>query len=364
MATNPILHPQARQHAHGEFSHEELALANRNCGTLLETLQHDITPTGAHYLLNHFDVPAVDNAQNWSLTLDGHFTEPVTVSLAELHAMPVTTKTVTLECAGNGRRHVSPRWPSQPWGVEAVGTAQWTGTPLRNLLLHAGIRDTCREIVFHGIDRGVDGGQVHNFARSLTPEDALHEEILLAWKMNGIDLPPQHGYPLRLVVPGWYGMASVKWLSHIEAIDYCFDGYQQTKTYVYRQSPDDSGTPVTHMRVKSLLVPPGIPDWSSRKRLVEPGLVTLQGRAWSGAGVPITRVEVGLDGTWQDATVDQCDNPYHWCNWHFDWQASIGQHLLSCRATDANGHTQPLQAPWDTAGFGNNSVHAVEVWCA
>ncbi len=360
---NPILQPAGKQHTSGDFSADELALANRNSGTLLETLQNDITPTGAHYLLNHFDIPYVADSTDWTLSLQGLFDNPVSLSLTDLQALPVISRTVTLECAGNGRRHVTPRWPSQPWSVEAVGTAQWTGTSLRNVLQCAGIKSTCKELIFHGTDRGVDGGEVHNFARSLTPDNALHDHVMLAWQMNGIDLPPQHGYPLRLIVPGWYGMASVKWLSQIEAIDHHFNGYQQVKTYVYRESESDIGTPVTHMRVKSLMVPPGIPDWSSRKRLVGPGTMTLQGRAWSGAGVPIQRVEVGIDDVWHDATLQQGDSAYGWCGWQFDWLATRGKHTVCCRATDANHQTQPLAPPWDTAGFGNNAIHRVEVWC-
>jgi len=179
--------------------------------------------------------------------------------------------------------------------------------------------------------------------------------------MNGAPLLPQHGFPLRLVAPGWYGMASVKWLDRIEVIDRPFDGFQQVGTYVYRNTADDPGTPVTTMRVRSLLVPPGIPDWYSRRRLVERGQVALFGRAWSGAGAPIAKVEVAVAGEWRQARLDSPAGRYAWQAWHFDWDAAPGEYELMCRATDLNGDTQPVEPRFDRGGFGNNAVHRVEV---
>ena len=360
---NPILNPVKKAHTEDQYSESELALANRNCGTLLETLQHDITPVGAHYLLSHFDIPMVANPTDWTLSLSGLFRNKQTLSLADLKSLPAVTRRVTLECAGNGRRLVSPRWPSQPWGTEAVGTADWTGTALHHVLALAGISDDCIELVFHGTDIGIDGGQVHNFARSLPPAMAMHKDVMIAWQMNGQPLAPQHGFPMRMIVSGWYGMASVKWLNEIQAINHKFQGHQQTGTYMYRDKPTDHGEPVTTIRVKSLLVPPGVPDWSTRKRLIKPGPVKIVGKAWGGGGVPVTKVEFGANGIWQDAILQGSDNPYAWVSWHCDWQAEIGAHELSCRATDANGNTQPLTAPWDAAGFGNNAVQKIEAWC-
>ena len=179
--------------------------------------------------------------------------------------------------------------------------------------------------------------------------------------MNGAPLLPQHGFPLRLVVPGWYGMASVKWLSRIEVIGEPFDGHQQAGTYVYRKNPDDPGTPVTTVRVKSLMVPPGLPDVYTRSRLVDKGPVLLFGRAWSGAGVAINKVEVAVDEQWLDATLDPELGQYAWRGWSFQWQASIGEHELMCRATDSNGEIQPLEPRFDLAGFGNNAVQRLNV---
>ena len=365
---NPILSPTAKTHQTGNFSRSEVTLANRNCGTLLETLQHDVTPVGAHYLLNHFDIPCVDNGSNWPLTVTGLVDTPLNYKLDELieqseHNNIAKTLRVTLECAGNGRVNINPRWPSQPWQLEAVGTSDWRGVPLRELLEQAGLQSGSQEIVFYGADQGVDGGNIHHFARSLSIADALHNDVLLVWQMNGQPLPPQHGYPLRLIVPGWYGMASVKWLSRIEVIDHAFDGHQQTGTYIYRENKQDTGTPVTTIRVMSLMVPPGIPDWSSRARLVKPGTVALTGRAWSGAGAAITKVEWSSDDQWHEAQVHPSKSKYGWHKWTADWQATVGKHTLRCRATDEHGNIQPLTPPWDLAGFGNNAAQHLDLWC-
>ena len=281
-----------------------MRLANRNSGTLLETLRHDLTPPGLHYLLIHFDVPYVASAAGWTLDVGGLVERPLKLGLEELKRCTERTLRVTLECAGNGRAAIAPRSQSQPWFHEAVGTAEWTGTPLKPLLERAGLAAGARDVVFYGRDRGFDGGIEHHYGRSLSPEQALGDDMLLAWAMNGDPLLPQHGFPLRLIVPGWYGMTSVKWLDRIVVIDRPFDGHQQVGTYIYRERADEPGVPVTTMRVKSLMVPPGIPDWYSRHRLVERGPVELFGRAWSGGGVPITKVEVAVDGQWHEAALD------------------------------------------------------------
>ena len=308
--SNPILNPVAKTHSEDSFSEYEVALSNRNSGTLLESLKHDITPVGAHYLLNHFDVPFVDESTHWQLKFHGCFEQPYNIDFTSLKALPEITQRVTLECAGNGRRLVTPHWPSQPWGHEAVGTADWTGVRLHQLLEKAGIDGQCKNIVFHGTDIGVDGGTVHNFARSLSVEQALHPDVMLAYAMNGQPLAPQHGFPLRLIVPGWYGMASVKWLSEIEAIDHDFQGHQQVGTYVYRDHPTDTGEPVSLIRIRSLFVPPGIPDWSTRKRLLRPGTTKIVGRAWCGGGQPVAKVELGIDDHWTEATLSPSVDPY------------------------------------------------------
>ncbi len=360
-SVHPILSPPRRTHADGEFAREEVGLSNRNSGIPLEALHHEVTPLGLHYLLIHFDIPYVPTPETWTLRIGGRVRQPLEVSLSEIKLLPQKTLRVTLECAGNGRARIEPRWRSQPWECGAVGTSDWTGTPLRHLLERAGLEKDAVEIAFLGADRGFDGGVEHDYGRSLKPEAAMSDDVLLVHAMNGQPLLPQHGFPLRLIVPGWYGMASVKWLNRIEVLDRPFDGYQQVGTYIYKEKSGDSGTPVTHIRVKSLMVPPGIPDFYSRGRLAEAGPVEIRGRAWSGAGVPVNRVEVGIDGAWHDAHLEPQSSKYAWRAWRFTWDATPGEHELSCRATDADGNVQPLEPRWDNAGFGNNMVQQLAV---
>ena len=230
------------------------------------------------------------------------------------------------------------------------------------MLERAGLTERAVDVAFFGADRGFDGGVEHDYGRSLEPAMALSDDVLVAWAMNGQPILPQHGYPLRLVVPGWYGMASVKWLNRIEAIDRPFDGFQQTGTYIYKQRAGEPGTPVTQMRVKSLMVPPGIPDWYSRHRLVERGRIEIFGRAWSGAGVAIEKVEFAVGGDWRAVKLDPAPpGRYAWRGWRAIWDAEPGEHELACRATDANDDVQPLEQRWDHGGFGNNMVHRVAV---
>src|SRR6185503_17457184 len=191
----------------GRYTAEEVALAARNRGMPLEALRHELTPPGLHYLLIHFDIPPADDSA-WRLELRGLFQNSLSLGLPELRRLPATTLRVTMECAGNGRGQLSPRYPSVPWLEEGVSTADWTGVPLRYVLE---LNDSAKEVVFHGADRGLDAGIEHAFARSLPVEQAMRDDVLVAYAMNGAPLPPQHGAPLRLVVPRWYGMASVKW---------------------------------------------------------------------------------------------------------------------------------------------------------
>lgn len=343
----------------GPLTPEELQLAGRNSGMPLEALSHDLTPVGLHYLLIHFDIPAIDPA-GWRLRVGGRVARPLELTLDDLRARPRRTIPVTLECAGNGRTRLEPRPVSQPWLVEAIGTADWAGTPLAPLLAEAGVGPDAVEVVFSGADRGIQGDEEQDYARSLGLADATRPEVLLAYEMNGAPLPPQHGAPLRLLVPGWYGMTSVKWLTSIEVVDRPFEGFQQVEAYRYQRDADDPGEPVSRILVRALLVPPGIPDFFSRRRFVDAGPVALAGRAWSGHG-SIERVEVGVDDRWSDAVLGRSVGEHAWRGWSFDWDAAPGEHELSCRATDSSGAVQPLEQPWNYQGMGNNLVQRVAV---
>lgn len=377
------------------FYREEVALALRNRGMPLEAMRYPITPAGLHYLLIHFDVPPYDApeidapaadapaadtpaihtpaadapeedaatpAAAWRLDIGGLVNRPLSLSLPRLMARPAVTTAVTMECAGNGRALLSPRPLSQPWLHEAIGTAQWTGTPLAPLLAEAGLRPEARELIFTGRDEGIQGDERQHYQRSLTIPQATADEVLLAWAMNGAPLPPQHGCPLRLVVPGWYGMTSVKWLERIDAIAGHFEGYQMERTYRYSQAPADPGDPVTTIRVRALMIPPGVPDFMTRRRLVDAGPHLITGRAWAGPD-QVTRVEFSGDGgaTWQDARLSEPVGPWAWRAWQCPWNARPGQWTLLARATDRRGNTQPTTQVWTQQGMGNNMAQRVAV---
>jgi sulfane dehydrogenase subunit SoxC len=300
---------------------------------------------------------------SWRLSVAGRVGRELSLSLDELRSRPATTLAVTMECAGNGRARLSPRPLSQPWMHEAVGTAEWTGTSLRGLLEEAGVDDGAPEVAFRGLDRGIEGGEEQVFERSLPLTEALGEDLLLAYAMNGQPLPPQHGFPLRLVVPGWYGMTSVKWLERVTVLDRPFEGYQQARSYRVRQTPDEDGAPVSRMLPRSLMIPPGIPDFATRARTLEPAPCTVRGRAWSGFG-PVERVEVSADGgaTWSDARLGPQASKWAWRSWEWEWELrDPGEYELCCRATDGAGNAQPLEPPWNLGGYANNEVHRVAV---
>jgi sulfane dehydrogenase subunit SoxC len=344
-----------------EISVEELELSQRNHGMHLEALRYDVTPLGMHYLLIHFDVPGADEA-TWTISVDGRVRNPLTLSMAAIRERPSVTLPVTMECAGNGRARLSPRPISQPWLSGAVGTAEWTGTPLSGIVEEAGLEDDAVEIVFTGADRGVQKEVEHDYQRSLAIADAVRDEVLLVYEINGQPLTPQHGYPLRLLVPGWYGMASVKWLTRITVVSERFDGFQM-RAYRFRQDPDEEGTPVTRINPRSLMIPPGIPEFLTRRRLVDVGRVQLRGRAWSG-WAPIVRVEVSTDGggSWADAVLGEAASPFAWAPWSFEWDAvEPGETELWTRASDAAGNTQPLEQPWNLGGFANTTVQRLPV---
>ncbi len=346
----------------GQITTEELTLAARNHALPLEALRYAITAVGLHYLLIHFDIPDVD-PQAWRLTIDGRVRRPLTLTLDELRSRPGRTHVVTLECAGNGRSLLAPRPLSQPWVQEGVGTAEWTGTPLRPLLEEAGLEADAVEVLFTGQDRGVQGEVEHEYQRSLPLNDAMREEVILAHRMNGQPLPPQHGFPVRLIIPGWYGMAHVKWLKSITLIATPFAGFQQKERYRYRQSEQEAGEPVTRMRPRALMIPPGIPDFFSRQRLLDLGPSLLQGRAWSGFG-PVARVEVSVDGgrTWGPARLDPVVGTFAWCAWSYGWNPEgAGEYELCCRAADTAGNVQPVDASWNIEGMGNNAVQRIRV---
>jgi DMSO/TMAO reductase YedYZ molybdopterin-dependent catalytic subunit len=316
-----------------------------------------VMPTDHFYLRNHFPIPNLDG-ERYRLSVSGLVERPFEVSLRELHNMPSESRVATLECAGNGRTLFDPAVPGEPWGLGAVGTAEWTGVPLVELLDRAGVQAGATEIIFRGADSGrvADVDAPIRFERSLPVDQIQDGGALLAYAMNGEPLSVPHGYPLRLIVPGWYAVASVKWLTEIIVADRAFDGYFQTTKYWYEWIRDgrEEREPVTLLNVRALIVAPG-PGMSLPR-----GETAVRGIAWSGAA-SIAKVEVSLNGgPWQDARMIGEGRRGAWQWWELiESLDHVGPLVVRARATDAAGRTQPDQAEWNRLGYGNNSVHAV-----
>ncbi|WP_426243871.1 sulfite oxidase [Nocardioides sp. LHG3406-4] len=339
---------------------DELRLASRNHALPMELLRHDVTPTGSHYVLTHYDIPDVDPS-TWRLDVDGAVERPLKLDLAALRAMPAQTVRVTMECAGNGRAALIPRPLSQPWLNGAVGTADWTGVPLALLLERAGVAEEATDLVLTGLDHGIERGTEQDYQRGLSLADAAASDALVVHEMNGVPLPPQHGFPVRLVVPGWYGMGNVKWLHRITVATEPFAGFQN-RAYRLRQEAGDEGEPVSRIEPRALVEPPGFPDFMTRTRVVRPGPTTLRGRAWSG-WAPVERVEVSTDDgtTWREAGLGPDLGRWAWRAFDIPWEAEPGEHSLRARAYDGSGRVQRLDPAWNRGGFANNADQPVLV---
>ena len=336
------------------ISTDELRLAARNHGLPAETLRYDVTPPGLHYLLTHYDIPQVD-VTTWRLEVGGLVERALSLDLDALHALPRHSVRVTMECAGNGRAALDPRPVSQPWLDGAVGTADWTGVRLADLLARAGPAPGAVDVVLTGLDHGVEKGVEQDYQRGLPLTEAMRPDVLVAYEMNGAPLPVQHGFPARVVVPGWYGMGNVKWLGSITVQDEPFLGFQNL-AYRLKQDADETGEPVTRIEPRALLAPPGFPDFLTRVRVLRPGPALLEGRAWSGWG-PVTRVEVSTDdgARWTDADLDPGAGTWAWQRFSLPWEATPGEHRLRVRAHDATGRVQRTEPEWNRGGFTNNA---------
>jgi DMSO/TMAO reductase YedYZ molybdopterin-dependent catalytic subunit len=328
-----------------------------------EALEGQITPTGLHYVRSNFGVPD----HRGTLEIGGAVAKPTTLTLDDLRSMPTTERTVTLECAGNGRLEMRPLPIGEPWGDCAVSTARWTGALLHDVLNRVQPTSDGLEVLFTGADRGAyhldavlpdtDKDDLA-FERALPLAHAMDPaaELLIAYEMNGEPLGPDHGAPFRLIVPHWYAVASVKWLERIEVLTESFRGEFQTGHYVY-QWPDRPHEPVTHMRVRARITDP------LNGAVIDQGTYTVRGKAWSGTG-PVTRVEISFsgEGDWHETQLEPAQGPYQWQDWSFDWDASdVGRHTVRTRATDAAGHVQPEVPPWNRLGYGNNAIEVIYV---
>jgi DMSO/TMAO reductase YedYZ molybdopterin-dependent catalytic subunit len=316
----------------------------RNLEFPLSELKGPIVPNEQFYVRNHFAVPTVD-VKTWRLKVEGAVNHPLELSYDELTKLPSKALTATLECAGNGRVLLTPAAAGVQWGQGAVGNAEWAGVPLAAILEQAGLKDAAVEVVLEGADSGQinsdpkSPGPIH-FARGLPVEKARSDAVLLAYKMNGEDLPVSHGHPLRAVVGGWYGMASVKWLTRIVVTDRPFRGFFQALDYAYFVRRDGLPTlvPITAIEPKAVLARPGVNE------VIPAGKpFRLFGAAWAGER-PVAKVEVSLDGgkAWTAARLLAEPKPLEWVMWEYAWERpERGTASVVARATDDMGHTQP-----------------------
>ena len=331
-----------------------------NCETSIPALLGGVVmPNARFYMRNNFRMPDLD-AATFRLAIAGLVERPQSFTLRDLQNMRSKTQVVTLECAGNGRALFDRPTEGEQWGLGAVSTAEWTGVPLVEVLDRAGVRHDAQEVLFRGADGGTVEGRSDSmrFERSLRIDDARDDDVLLAYAMNGESLPVEHGYPLRLIVPRWYAVASVKWVTAIELIDQTFTGHYQGHKYRYEWERDGRivSEPVTVQRVRALITEPS-PQTEAR-----PGELAIRGVAWSGAA-PIARVEVSVNGgNWQDARLVSERHRHSWQWWELMTRVEASDHLvLRARATDLAGRTQPERAEWNRLGYGNNAIVEVPI---
>jgi DMSO/TMAO reductase YedYZ molybdopterin-dependent catalytic subunit len=323
------------------------------------------TPNELFYVRNHFAFPTID-VKTWRLKVVGAVERPLELSYDDVLKLKSVTVPMTLECAGNGRSFLEPKARGVQWELGAVGTAKWTGVPLAAVLDAAGVKKGAVDVVLEGTDRGElknDGRPspaTQPFVRGLPLTKARRPEVLLAHRMNGAALPAAHGYPLRGVVGGWYGMASVKWLSRVVVTDRPFHGYHQGIDYAIWEKRDglSSLTPITGIDVKTSIARP-----AAGQELAAGKEQRIFGAAWAGESV-VTKVEVSTDGgkTWAAAHfLEDEPLPFCWRLWEFTWKPAAGKHTLMARATDKSGRAQPLKRDPDRRNYMITHVQPVEV---
>jgi DMSO/TMAO reductase YedYZ molybdopterin-dependent catalytic subunit len=316
-----------------------------NLETPFAQISDSIVPVESFFVRNHFPAPDISSA-DWRLTVSGAVERSVSLSLDDISAFPRAGFEAVVECAGNGRVFYEPARPGLQWQNGAVGNAAWSGVLLSDVLAHCGVSPGAIEAVLVGTDSGiVDSGQKTAspgpiaFARSLPIAKALTGEVLLATHMNGAPLTREHGFPMRAVVGGWYGMAWIKWLGEIRIVEKPFTGYWQMRDYFRwkRDLGEPRLTPLAEMEVKCQIARP---VEGSRLPLGE--AITIHGKAWSGHG-GIASVEIAIDdGPWQQALLSNRETAYGWCGFSLSFTPDrLGRKVLRARATDRRGNIQP-----------------------
>src|SRR5712675_1840651 len=313
----------------------------KNLEAPFDRIDSYLTPTELFYIRSHFPTPTLDRA-SYQLRIDGAVRHPFALSYEELRSIRSETRVATLECAGNSRVFLVPQVQGAQWELGAVSNAEWTGVPLRALLERAGLAEDACEIVLEGADRGTPKEEPvppHpiSYVWSLPRAKAIQREVLIAYQMNGRDLSPDHGYPVRAIVPGHYAMASVKWLTRIYAVREPFQGYWQTSDYAYWDYVD--GKPVRRalgeIKLKSEIARPRVYETLAPMRVY-----TVFGAAWAGE-TEVTEIAVSTDGgqTWVQGEFLDPARRYAWRRWKYDWPtpATLGRYTLLARAKGADG---------------------------
>lgn len=325
----------------------------------LEGFISEITPVESFFVRCHTLTPKL-STKTWHLEITGLVNTPLKLTLADLQKLPRVHLTAVLECAGNGRSFFKPGMPGAQWRFGSVGNARWTGVRLRDVLAQAGLKPAAAHLLLEGADSPM--GKMPDFQRSLPLEKASHSDTLLAFAMNGKPLTPEHGFPLRIIAPGWAGDSWIKWLTRIELLDHEHDGFWMKTAYRHPNKHIEPGAavapadliPVTDLNIKSVIATPT--NWT------RPGATTIQGAAWSNAS-PVAKVEVSTDAgkTWNAAQLPDTPTKYGFRRFTWQWMATEGSHTLISRATNEAGQTQPMEPEWNPSGYLYNAAQPREI---
>ncbi|WP_316571382.1 sulfite oxidase [Neobacillus sp. YIM B06451] len=337
------------------------SLFPENQETPIQFIDPAITPDKLFYRRNHFSYPALSYSNYW-LPINGIVSKPLLLSKQEILQLPSKTIQVVLECSGDKRRFFEPKVFGEQWEKGAISQGYWRGVPLRTLLERSGISEGAKEVVVEGYDFGerTDLNKIFSYARSLPIEKALHPDTLIAYEYNGRPIPFKHGYPLRLIVPQWYAMASVKWIKQIRVIDSTFKGPFQTIDYVYypNKETNQDAFPVTSINVNSTIQKP------LHMEILNTGKHLIKGIAWTGNGF-ISKVEISVDrgSTWLLTTLEPVrQEGYGWQRWSYEWSVpKKGEYVILSKATDSTGRTQPADPFWNRKGYGYNAIDQIKV---
>lgn len=356
----------------GSFNKVEVNLALRNHGTHFEALGEDITPVGNHYLLIHFDVQHIKEKE-YHLKVFGCVDKPTEWTLEDIKNLcpeSIIRQPVIMECSGNGRTLMKPRFNHHvPWELQAFGCYIWTGIPIRVLLKQVGVTDKAVDVVFTGYDAGVQENSLRFYQRAVEIDDPVLDQIMICWENNGIALLREHGYPLRIVTPAWYGDNNVKWLQSIEVVDHKFKGrHMASYSYTKKHWDKDLAIPSQEIRPRAMIKPMGFPSFMERDRYITAGTHTWQGKAWVGGGFyrSIMCVEVSLDDgkTWKRAKLEPRIGVFAWHRFTITLNIEVGIYKLVVKATDSTGHQQKVRIEpqdWNWHGMCDDATQNLNI---